>query len=378
MNAALRLIDRIREKNIHRWFDAYALHRARNLLALPPPRPRHLLFALCDHFEPLWGGASRQEGERRVRAWVEGYPAMAAPFRDADGRPPRHSFFFPGEQYAPSFLEGLADLVRGGYGEVELHLHHRHDTADNLRASIRRYLDQLAAHGHLSHDADGRARYGFIHGDWSLANAGEGGRWCGVDEEIPLLFETGCYADFTFPAAPDPCQPRIVNQIYWPIGDLSRRRAYERGERARVGRTRRDRLLLIQGPLALALATDRGGVRLRIENGNIAGGDPVTAGRVRTWVAQNIHVAGQRRWVFVKVHTHGAPESTASCLLSDGQALHRELCSRYNDGRTWVLHYVTAREMFNIAIAAMEGCSGDPGRYRDHVLPPPSIAARER
>ncbi len=35
---------------------------------------------------------------------------------------------------------------------------------------------------------------------------------------IPLLFETGCYADFTFPAAPNESQPNIVNQIYWPVG----------------------------------------------------------------------------------------------------------------------------------------------------------------
>jgi hypothetical protein len=377
MNAAWNLLNRIRDKNLQGWIDAFALDRARNLLSLPPRGPRHLLFALCDHFEPLWGDASRDVGDRRVRTWVEGYPGMASPFRDAEGHPPRHSFFFPGEQYAPSFLEGLADLARGGFGEVELHLHHEHDTADNLRASIQRYLSQLAGHGHLSRDRGGTPRYGFIHGDWSLANAGAQGRWCGVDEELPLLHETGCYADFTFPAAPDPCQPRIVNRIYWPVGDLSRRRAYDRGERAQVGRTRRDRLLMIQGPLALTLDTDRRRVRLRIENGNIAGDDPVTARRIRTWVAQNIHIAGQPRWVFVKVHTHGALEPTAASLLSDGgQTLHRELSTRYNDGRSWILHYVTAREMFNIAIAAMEGRSGDPGRYRDHVLPPPPVANR--
>ncbi len=72
---------------------------------------------------------------------------------------------------------------------------------------------------------DGKLRYAFIHGNWCLANARPDGRWCGVDDELPLLFDTGCYADFTFPAAPDPSQPPIVNQIYWPDGDLARRRA---------------------------------------------------------------------------------------------------------------------------------------------------------
>jgi hypothetical protein len=30
--------------------------------------------------------------------------------------------------------------------------------------------------------------------------------------------------------------------------------------------------------------------------------------------------------------------------------------------------------MYNVAIAAMDGRSGDPGQYRDYVLPPPPVA----
>ena len=80
--------------------------------------------------------------------------------------------------------------------------------------------------------------------------------------------------------------------------------------------------------------------------------------------------------MFVKVHTHGAPEKQAASLLGEGgRMLHTELTTRYNDGKRWRLHYVTAREMFNIAIAAMDGKDGDPGAFRDHVLPPPPAAA---
>ena len=46
-------------------------------------------------------------------------------------------------------------------------------------------------------------RYAFIHGNWCLANARKDRRWCWVDEELPLLFDTGCYADYTFPSAPE-------------------------------------------------------------------------------------------------------------------------------------------------------------------------------
>jgi hypothetical protein len=331
------------------------------------------LFCFCDHYEPLWGDASNEVGEERVRAWVEGYPKLVNGFRDSDGRPPRHSFFFPGEQYRPEYLEALAKLARAGFGEVEVHLHHDGDTADKLRSDLHGYLGAYAEHGHLSRDAQGRLRYGFIHGNWCLANARDDGRWCGVDAELPLLFQTGCYADFTFPSAPDECQPGIVNQIYWPSGDLTRPRAYEHGLRARVGRAFDDRILMIQGPLALARRAGR--LAVRIESSAITARDPATPERIRTWVAQGVHVAGRPEWIFVKVHTHGAPETQAASLLgAGGRQLHEALTATYADGTRWKLHYVTAREMFNIARAAMDGKRGDPNELRDYVLPPPPVA----
>jgi hypothetical protein len=378
------LLAQARGKNLHLWGPGYLRWAARTAAAragaavrAPFAGPRHLLFAFCDHFEPLWRTDDRARGAARVAAWHQRYPALAARFRDADGRPPRHSFFFPGEDYAPDYLEALADLARQGLGEVELHMHHEGETAAELGGMIETYLQLFDDHGHLTRDPDGRLRYAFIHGKWALANARRDGRWCGVDSELPLLFATGCYADFTFPSAPDESQPAIVNQIYWPEGDLAQRRAYERGTPASVGEVRRDRLLMIEGPLALAFEPGRGRLpRPRIDSAAVTAKDPATPARLRTWVRQQIHVAGRADWVFVKVHAHGAPEAQAESLLGEGgQMLHEELTTHYNDGRRWRLHYVTAREMFNIAIAAMEGRTGDPGAFRDHALPPPPISA---
>jgi len=107
----------------------------------------------------------------------------------------------------------------------------------------------------------------------------------------------------------------------------------------------------------------------------VTGDDPGTPSRVRSWVNQAIGVVGRPEWVFVKVYTHGAPEQHATSLLGEGgRMMHAELTTRYNDGKNWCLHYVTAREMYNIAIAAMDGRSGDPAQYRDYVLPPPPAA----
>jgi hypothetical protein len=328
---------------------------------------------MCDHYEPLWGSAPLDVGRQRVDAWLQGYPRLADEFRDRDGIPPRHSFFFPGEQYHPELIDPLAKLARRGFGEVELHLHHDGDTSERLTADIRRYLAELASHGHFARDPDGRLRFAFIHGNWCLANARDDGRYCGVDNEVALLWDEGCFADFTFPAVPSDSQPPIVNRIYWPVGDLSRRRAQDRGVRARVGQVMRDRILIVEGPLALARRTPRW--IMRIESGDLHGGDGATPTRIRTWVEQNICVEGRPEWVFVKVHTHGALERNVPVLLGDGgRALHEFLGARYNDGKHWHLHYVTAREMYNIAIAAMSGETGDPGNYRDYVLAPPPVA----
>jgi hypothetical protein len=385
---ARRVVEILESKNFDKWLVSWMKHaggraveRARALAsggsgALADAGPRHVLVAVCDHYEPLWGDADPAKGEERVRFWHERYPRLADGYRDADGRPPRHSFFFPGEQYRPEYLEPLADLARRGYGEVEVHLHHDGDTAASLRAQLDATLQDFARHGHLTRDASGRIRYAFIHGNWCLANARRDGRWCGVDEEIPLLFDNGCYADFTFPAAPNECQPGIVNRIYWPAGDFHTRRGYEDGTLARVGEVKRDRMLMIQGPLAMALRPRGRGVR--IENSALTAIDPGSAARARTWVSQGVRVEGRPEWIFVKLHTHGAPDAEGASLLGDGgRALHDALAA-YNDGERFVLHYVTAREMYNVAMAAMEGQRGNPNDYRDHVLLPPPAALEGR
>ncbi|NRA34158.1 MAG: hypothetical protein HRU17_12530 [Polyangiaceae bacterium] len=366
------MLQRLRDKYFETWLPGYARHVARASLQERASGTRHLLFCFCDHFEPLWGGADKGLGLARVDKWLSDYPKMIDGFVDADGKKPQHSFFFPGEEYRPEFFDRIDQLVRQGCGEVELHMHHDDATEASMRAELEQYLKTYAERGHFSRAPDGRPRYAFIHGNWALANGRPDGTRCGIDRELPLLFSTGCYADFTFPSCPDVSQPNLVNQIYWPTGDMGRRRAYENGTRARVGESYRDRMLMIQGPLGFAKRPGR--MSLRIENGAVTADDPATASRVHSWAGQNIVVDGRPDWVFVKVYTHGAPDKQAASLLSDhGRSMHRALREHYNDGRSWKLHYVTAREMYNVAKAALAGKSGDPNDYRDFELSPPPI-----
>jgi len=274
------MLARLREKNLHTWLGGYLSHRIERFQTRQETGLRHLLFAFCDHYEPLWHGAPLDVGEARMRVWAEAYPRLVDRFRDADGLTPRHSFFFPGDQYHPRLLDRLTALTCAGHGEVELHLHHEGDSRASLREKLLESLERIGSHGHFARDAGGRMRYAFIHGNWALANGRPDGRCCGVDDELVVLFETGCYADFTFPSAPDESQPNIVNRIYWPEGDLRRARCYERGRRARVGERCHDRILIIQGPLALVprLAW----IPLRIENSAVHA-SPVGSRRTFTW-----------------------------------------------------------------------------------------------
>jgi hypothetical protein len=116
----------------------------------------------------------------------------------------------------------------------------------------------------------------------------------------------------------------------------------------------------------------------RVENSDVRRTSPPRPDRTDLWVKTGIHVRGRPEWVFVKVHTHGLQEGDTDVLLGPAtDALFTDLETRYNDGRRYVLHYVTAREMYNIIKAAEAGRDGDPGRYRDYLVPAPTFAGRE-
>jgi len=341
------------------------------------------MFCIADHFEPAHGSPDLEVERARVRAWMKQLPRLAAPFRDADDRPPRHTFFFPAEQYRREHLDALALLCEAGLAEVEVHLHHDNDTSDGVRVTLLEFRNRLFhEHGLLTTTSDHDVAYGFIHGNWALDNARPDGRFCGVNDEITILRETGCYADFTQPAAPDVSQTRTVNSLYYAVDDPARPRSHERGVEAHVGRRPRcPGLLLVQGPIALNWERRVLGIAPGLDVGAIDGspGYAPSLQRFRRWVDARIAVRGRPEWVFVKIHTHGAPERNAATLLGPGMAaLHDAINREFNEGHRYRLHYVTAREVFNIVRAAEAGETGNPGDYRDYVLPPPQVAGIHR
>ena len=105
---------------------------------------------------------------------------------------------------------------------------------------------------------------------------------------------------------------------------------------------------------------------------SILGHGPVTPGRIDAWVRANIHVQGRPEWRFIKIHTHGATiKADADEILGpEMDAALAYLERNYSDGTNYLLHYVTAREAFNVARAAADGKDGDPMQYSNYLIPP--------
>jgi hypothetical protein len=331
----------------------------------------HLILAIADHFEPDSGGVPADRAQRRVEEWVETYPEVLGGFRDADGRPPRHTFFYPVETYRAEHLDALAGLCRRGFGEVEVHLHHDGDTPGSLREALAGAVRVLSGrHGLLPRSrATGAVAYGFVHGNWALNNSRPDGRWCGVNDEIRVLRETGCYADFTFPSAPSPTQPPTVNRIYYATGDPRRPRGHDRGVGVGEGPAPEGSLMLIPGPLLLNWRSRKRGVFPRLENGCVQTSQPATAERIDLWLRARVRVPSRPDWYFVKLHAHGAPERDREALLGPPMAaFHQALARRAADDPGFHVHYVTAREMYNLVRAAESGWRGPVAAARDFEL----------
>lgn len=341
----------LRSRNMQYWLGSYATWKISRIFR-KRRAPRHVFFCLVDHYEPYGGTSEKARAHERVRQWVEQYPAIARNHADSSGNHPRHTYFYPIEEYDPELIDALKKLCDAGFGDIEVHLHHDADTAENFRDTINRYIQTLhARHGLLRKDPKTeKIIYCFIHGNWALDNSRPDGRWCGVDNEICILVETGCYADMTMPSAPSDTQTRKLNSIYFARGHPGRRKSHNTGRDLHIGSWgESDELLLIQGPLTLNWKDAKFGVIPKIENGELSFDAPPTLHRVRLWGDCGICVKGAEEHIFIKIHTHGATEPSMQMLFDGGlDLLWSELENQYRrDAEECTLHYVTAWEMYS-------------------------------
>jgi hypothetical protein len=352
------------------WVGSY-LRDARKRRAVNLAEPIHVLLCIADHYEPSWGKPTAEVARQRVEQWLSDYPRLFGRLRDSDGRPPQHTFFFPLDEYVAEHVDGIAQLCRAGFGEVEFHLHHDNDTAENLRQTLATFKDLFAQrHGLLARNRHtGEVAYGFIHGNWALDNSRPDGRWCGVNNELDILRQTGCYADFTMPSAPDQTQTRQVNSIYYAVDDPDRPKSHDTGRPVGTAKAPDRALLLIQGPLLFNWRSRKWGVIPRVENACLQRNQPPGLERLDLWLKARIQVPQRPDWFFIKLHTHGCTEDNRSAVLGEPMVrFHEALARRARENPNFHYHYVTAREMYNLVKAAEAGWQGSVAQARDYEL----------
>jgi hypothetical protein len=167
----------LRRRRVDIWWGDYMRHLREQAGLADSPRTKHIMFCFVDHYEPRWGKADYATEVARVDRWVHDYPKLCAGHRDADGQAPKHSFFFPSEEYRPEHIDKLVALCAAGYGEIEIHLHHDNDTEAGLRANLGEFIERLInKHDALPLDAaTGKALWSFVHGNWALDNSRDAG-----------------------------------------------------------------------------------------------------------------------------------------------------------------------------------------------------------
>ncbi len=346
-------------------------------LAAPVGGPAHLIIALADHFEPAIDPTDgqkrvpRSEQERRLEWWAREYPKVVDGLRDHDGHPFVHTYFYPAEQYDEGLVEMLADHCHSAWGEVEIHLHHgfpHADSAENTRHLLTDFRDKLAFRNRCLAVEDGSAtpQYAFVHGNFALANSANG-RFCGVDSEMKILAETGCYADMTMPSGFwHPAQTHKINSVYECAGPVDQQAPHRRGHDLSAGVSPKVLPLIVQGPLVTDLQRSLKSFRPALENGAITGGLPPTIRRLALWKQAQVRVIGRPDWLFIKLHCHSMDPTQKDAIFGDS---FRKFLSDLVGGaaeRNETLHFVTAREMANILFAACAAREGNPGNYRDY------------
>lgn len=301
---------------------------------------RHLWLMIADHFEPLWNHADLSTARRRVQTWRTRWPEIAAQAAARANDVPRYTFFYPVEQYDSEILEPLAEMCHQGIADVEVHIHHDGEGREDLIDRIGTFCEVLEARHGLLRRVRGQLRFGFIHGNWALDNSLPGDRCCGLNDEISILRDLGCYADFTMPSGPSPSQARTINTIYWCTDDPHHPKSYDRGIPVSKGRGQAGDLLMVPGPLGLRW---KGQMLPRMETGELAAYDLPGQYRARRWL-DLAPCIGEH--AFLKLYTHGAQDSNLNVLLGSGL---RDLFCQVEDEaatREIKLHYVSAWQMF--------------------------------
>jgi hypothetical protein len=338
---------------LHQWLGTYWLSSESNNTK---NNTKHYIFTMVDHYEP---GFDSSTAILASKNWLNKFEPIANRHFDSYGNNFKYSWFYPYDQANDDVIKRLIKTTQKGFGEIEFHWHHPKYTNNTFREALSEAIGWFNKHGLMISDKpNAKPNFAFIHGNWALDNSLS---VCGVDNEIDILQEFGGYMDMTFSTIGQDSQPfHKINQLYHVV-DTPDSKSYESGQEAIFNKVNDD-FLIFQGPLNFSLD-------LSIEYGAVENYALPTPKRIRKWMDSNIHVNGKPEWVFIKVYSHGIQSdaiinSHLDSMLSD---LYEEV-----DARSAKLHFMTAREAYNVVKAVEAGLSGNPEEYRDFVIDKPA------
>jgi hypothetical protein len=359
------------------WLVRYPFVRTENLFKSNSTGKKHIIFIIANHFEPSWsenGNLNLDEQNRRLDDYYKIASKTGELIRDKDGTKFRHTNFFPVEQYHHSLLEKLSQMQAEGLGETEIHLHHgveKPDTSENLRKILIEYRDIFAEEHKLLSRSDGDKipRWAFVHGNLALGNSCNG-KYCGVDDELQILAETGCYADFTYPTAPDETQVPIINKIYECGLPLNQSVPHRIGKPLKAGEKINTLPIIVQGPLVLNWKRTIKGIPVpKIDDGALVYNQRRDMERFNRWTNANVTIEGKDDWIFVKLYCHGFfTHDQSACIGEEAQRFFGEIIENSERTGEFDIYFATAREVFNMISAATDGKKGSPDEYRNYSL----------
>jgi hypothetical protein len=355
----------------------YPFERTRSFLGRTAFENKHVIFTIADHFEPSWSPKGLLPLDKQKIALDRYYDVArktGEKLQDSDGTKFGHTFFYPAEQYDHDLIEKIAAMQSEGLGELEVHLHHgvdEPDSPENLKRQLVEFRDRVAGeHKCLSRfEGKGEPKYAFVHGNLALANSA-GGKNCGVDEEMQILADTGCYVDMTLASAPDETQVPMINQIYECGHPMDEAVPHRSGKSVRVNGSSPELPLIFTGPLVLNWSRRIRGVPVpRLDDGALVYNQPMDLARMKRWMNANITVSGRSDWVFVKLYCHSFFSNDMDAAVGEeAQRFFSEIIEHGQNKGGYKVHFASAREATNMVFAAIEGNQGNPHQYRNYRL----------
>jgi len=262
-------------------------------------------------------------------------------------------------------LQKLSEKVIESGGEVECLLRSADLSDSDTAKSLGRFISHLQNMG-WAITSDSLTRFAVLFDDDTIAEAGLHRKSGSIIRE---LVSAGCFADLSSVNSAD--EGLMLNSIYTAFPEGLRSGIGTHHGTARMNRTGGRGLLRICGPTVVNWTRLNDMFLPCIETGVIDSAHSPGSHSAENWLRADVHVNGQPNWKFIKliIECHADSGHRNDVIVRAESALKHlhSLCDQEDCCR---LHFVTAREMANIAYAASSGECGDASRYRDYLVKP--------